>query len=143
MFPNEDFFVPTPPIKIPEGLLERYVSLYKGLRSKLNPISWRSFITESKIVLGCPIPDALPLTKDKFPKAKRLLKFLLKGTYMEKLYHEALFSLGVSQRAPKEELDLLIVNAHHTSEPLFWSLIDEAKKEKLKTNSFDLFIHIV
>jgi len=131
MFPNEDIFVPTPPIKIPEGLLERYVSLYKGLRSKLNPISWRSFITESKAILGCLIPDATPLARDKFPKAKKLVKFLLKGTYMEKLYHEALSSLGVSQRMVREDLDLLIVNAHHSSEPLFWGLIEEAKKEKL------------
>lgn len=50
---------------------------------------------------------------------------------MEKLYHEALSSLGVSQRAVREDLDLLIVNAHHSSEPLFWGLIEEAKKEKL------------
>lgn len=131
MFPDEDIFVPSPPIKIPEGLLERYVSLYKGLRSRVNPISWRSFITETKVLLGSPIPDKLPLEKSMYHQSQKLLKFLLTDTYLEKLYSEALFALGFESKAPKEKLDLLIVNAHHTSEPLFWNMIDEAKKKKL------------
>lgn len=120
-----------PPIRISKDLTERYVRLYKGVRSRRDPITWRTFIIETKILLGSKDPDNRSLSPGKFVRAKKLLDVLLAGTYMENIKEEIYIALGFEKFVKEdcEDLDALLINAHHSSEPLLWTLADEYKRK--------------
>ena len=123
-----------PPIRISKELTERYVRLYKGVRSRKDPITWRTFIIETKILLGSHDPDNRSLSSGKFNRAKKLLDVLLKGTFMENIKEEIYIALGFEKfvKGDADNLDALLINAHHSSEPLLWTLADEYKRRGKK-----------
>lgn len=123
-----------PPIKISKDLTERYVKLYKGIRSTTDPITWRSLIVESKVMLGSKDPENRSLSGSKFVKAYKFINFLLKDTFLDLLVPEVLTAMGFEKFVDEEndKLDALLLNAHHTSEPLLWALAAKYKKEGKK-----------
>lgn len=121
--------VPAPPIPIKKELLEEYARLYKGIRSRKDTVTWRTFIITTKRLLGAKIPEIKPLQKSKLNRARKLVGILTKRTYMEKLTPEIMYSLGLrgmGGRKP-EDLDYLLVNGRHFPEPLLWALADYVK----------------
>jgi phosphoribosylpyrophosphate synthetase len=129
---EDNIIVPAPPISLKDEHLEEYVRLYKGLRDREDPVTWRTFITTSKLLLGSSDPDNAKLSKNKFRNAKRLINLLAKETYLQNLKNEIYYAMGFGEpKVPSKKcLDVLLLNGRHKTEPLFWSLADELKKRR-------------
>lgn len=122
--------VPAPPIRIKKEHLEEYVRLYVGLRNRKDTVTWRTFIITTKKLLGGRDPENKPLLKSKTSVAKRLVKFLIKGTYMESLFPEVMYALGLRGKTGNaKKLEFLLVNGRHHPEPLLFSLADFIKSK--------------
>ena len=113
--------VPAPPVRIKKEFLEEYIKLYKGVRSREDTVSWRTLIVTVKKLLGA----------SKLSRAKKLVLFLIKRTYLEPLLSEILYALGLrTLKARKnKDLDFLLLNGRHFPEPLLWSLADYLKEK--------------
>lgn len=126
--------VPAPPISVKKELLEEYARLYKGIRSREDPVTWRTFIISTKKILNVENPDFKPVPKKNSIRAKRLVKTLVKGTYMERLVPEIMYALGLRNaggRCP-EPLDFLLVNGRHYTESSLWNLANYIKSKNKK-----------
>ena len=120
-----------PPITIKNDLLETYVKLYQGIRDRSDPVSWRTFIVDTKILLGSRDPQHHSLSPSKFSNAKKLVKSLTKDTYLQPLTDEIYYALGFRNKLGKNDkkIDVLIFNGRHQSQPLLWTLADNLKNQ--------------
>lgn len=126
--------VPAPPISIKKELLEEYTRLYKGVRSLEDTVTWRTFLIATKKILNVQNPDFKPVPKKNSIRAKKLVKTLVKGTYMERLVPEIMYALGLRNsggRCP-EPLDYLLINGRHYIESSLWNLANYIKTKNKK-----------
>ena len=109
------------------------IELYRKLRSRRELLPWRTLIIEIKKLLGSGNPEHEPFPKSKFPKAERLVKWLVSGSSLEEVEPEILYALGFDIKFDKKRMiDALIFNAHHQPEPLLWKLADSFKRQGKK-----------
>jgi phosphoribosylpyrophosphate synthetase len=123
--------VPAPPIRIKKELLEEYARLYKGIRNREDMVSWRTLIVTCRKLLGVADPDYKPVRKLKLAQSKKLVAFLIKKTYLEPLFFEIVYALGLRnlKNRKKADLDYLLLNGKHYPEPLLWNLADYLKEK--------------
>lgn len=123
--------VPAPPIRIKKELLEEYARLYKGIRNREDTVSWRTLVVTCRKILGVADPDYKPVRKSKLAQSKKLVALLVKKTYLEPLFFEIVYALGFRniKNRKKADLDYLLFNGKHYSEPLLWNLADYLKEK--------------
>lgn len=121
--------VPVPPIRIKTELFEEYAKLYRGIRNREDTVSWRTLIVTIKKLLGVIDEDYKPVSKLKLTQSKKLITLLIKDTYLEPLFFEIMYALGIKkvQKFNKTNLDYLLINGRHYPEPLLWNLADYLK----------------
>lgn len=122
--------IPAPIVKIPNDLLEKYADLYKGIRDTRDTVTWRTLVISIRQLLGESEPDFVKISKSKRLKAKKLIKQLVSKTSLEKLIPEIEYAVGVINKSSKhKDLDFLLLNAKHTSDPILWQLADHLKSK--------------
>lgn len=123
--------IPAPIIKIPNDLLEKYADLYKGIRDRRDTVTWRTLVISIRQLLGETEPDFVKIKKNKRLKARKLIKQLVSKTFLEKIIPEIEYAVGLSVKnnIKHTDLDYLIFNAKHTSDPILWQFADYIKSK--------------
>lgn len=125
--------IPAPTVKIDKNNLEKYADLFKGIRDRKNTVTWRTLIITIRELLGVTEPDHQKIPKRLKLKARKLIKQLIKKTYLELLIPEIEFAVGIEgKKKVGTDLDFLLLNAKHTAEPLLWNIADYIKNKHKK-----------
>ena len=110
-------------------LLEKYTDLYKGIRDQKDTVTWRTLIITIRELFGETLPDYRKIKKRYYSKGRKLIKELVRKTYLETLIPEIEYAVGIRGIAGRggEDLDYLLFNARHFPEPLLWNLANYIK----------------
>lgn len=121
--------IPAPKVKIKKELLEKYVDLYKGIRDKKDMVSWRTLIVTIRELLGEEFPDYKKVKMRYHEKGRKLIKELIRKTYLEELVPEIEYAVGIRRVTGYggKDLDFLLLSGRHYPEPLIWNLADHIK----------------
>ncbi len=125
--------IPAPVVKIDKNNLEKYASLFRGIRDRKYTVTWRTLVITIRELLGVSEPDFQKISKRQRAKAKKLIFQLVKKTYLEVLIPEIEYAVGIDGYKGREtDLDFLILNARHAVEPILWNLADYIKSKHKK-----------
>lgn len=117
---------------IQEQIQEKYLNLERGVKSREDPVTWRTAGIDLRFLLGSPDPEHVPPDLKTFVTGTRLVEILTENTYLKPLKSEILWSvygehgekLVLPDRNTIEPLDALLINGRHKTESLLWSLAD-------------------
>ncbi len=124
--------------RLPEFLENKLARLAEGLRSRQDPVTWRTTVSDINAILGAKCPDWDLQPPEKFDEAFDLVSELTRDTYMEPLIPEILWSLGFEEEQIRGKydwdpnLDVLVINARHLGdghleEPLLYDTADQLR----------------
>ena len=115
--------LPTEPLRV------TYSRLVSGLNDRQDPVTWRTMSIDMRAIGGSKDPERQPATLD-FKDAEKLVQELTRGTYLESITPEIMYSLGYGKPSERQQsLDTLIVSARHRPEWLTWALADRLHKD--------------
>jgi phosphoribosylpyrophosphate synthetase len=108
---------------------ESLTKLYDGLRSRPDPITWRTMVVDARFILGAKEKPEFERPTASYLEAKTLVERLTEETYLQGLRQEILYSLGYREQVLREEregaLDALLLNGRQNPpDELFWALAD-------------------
>ncbi|MCH7951506.1 hypothetical protein IH980_02110 [Patescibacteria group bacterium] len=116
------------PIPLNEELQGVYDGLHFGVRSKGDPVTWRTFVVDLRRLVGVEHPDSQVPPLERFQDASDLVSALVEDTHLEPLVPEILCAIGEFEdlvETTQQGLDALLFNGRHYPEPLLFTLADE------------------
>lgn len=116
---------------------QRLGQLRDRLLDEKEIITWRSLIIEIKKLFDVEDPEFDRVPEQDRALAKKVINKLTKDSIFELLQTEIMYATGFENVSSKRVLDALIINAVHTTEPLFLSLFRLYKKNYKKAAGFD------